>query len=386
MNRAFIIILVLLLSLQAGAQSIYQTKNRNTPITLDTSIDGVWAGGDSVGHNVADSAYLFYAGIPDWGDLTVPDAELKVKTLWYGSKVYFLLRRLDDKLIGDNITSDSVKYGVENLDATALYFFMDTIITDIDSITGQRVRYDTLNNINDLEHPMYTDGYYSDSISWFRFGWNSDEFEGAIGSDTADPEITSIADLGGDMIQWQAGDYYYIKLMIDMSVMAQRYYPEGDSMGVKYPLLDSIYIGFDIEMNENDKENFVDGFYEQQTRAFLGGDYDSSATSPRNLSRWTWLYFTYGASYDGPVDVSFTEYQIAKIYPNPVSDYLTISLINNQPAHYSLYNIMGQLISYGDINASGEQIEVGMLEPGTYFIRLQQGEGKNTTQKIFITR
>lgn len=75
--------------------------------------------------------------------------------------------------------------------------------------------------------------------------------------------------------------------------------------------------------------------------------------------------------------------QFAKIYPNPVSNHLTVSLDENvQNADITLFDLTGRLILTQNTGSDTEtSIDVSKLVAGSYFVRIQLGNAVYT-QKI----
>lgn len=370
MKKYLILSFVCFLITEVYSQSEFRTKNVYYPIEVDTSLDGVWESNDST--DVADSVYLFKTGIPDHGDLGEItsdgefDLELKMKSLWYGTKAYFLFRHLDDSLvngyINDTTLDNSLKPGLENRDATALYFFLDSSDT----------RFDTDAN-------MYIDSSYIDSVAWIRWVWTGTdefEFEGQLKGDS----ISSIEDLGGEIIQWEEGIYRYTKLSVDFG-----------SFSSLYDTLEYKKLGFEFELDENDKELLQpDGSYGIQTRAFWGSDLDSAALETRNIAKWGWLYFTYGdtctACIEEPAFIKKSTANFANVYPNPASDYINIQLDSYGEVQYRIFNIMGQMIKTGILVGREEQVELNNMNSGTYYLQLIDEKGRLNSNKLLIIR
>ena len=79
------------------------------------------------------------------------------------------------------------------------------------------------------------------------------------------------------------------------------------------------------------------------------------------------------------LDVSHFESEGLGMYPNPVSDVLTIVLAGSTELHdNAIYNSLGQLIKKG--NAT--QITVGDLPKGVYFVEVETSKGKATKSII----
>ncbi|HEY4784470.1 MAG TPA: T9SS type A sorting domain-containing protein, partial [Bacteroidales bacterium] len=71
------------------------------------------------------------------------------------------------------------------------------------------------------------------------------------------------------------------------------------------------------------------------------------------------------------------------IYPNPVSDQMTISLekmLTN--ASVSVYSLTGQLVSSVQIESTRTDIDVSSLKPGIYIVKIMSSEGISVKQIV----
>jgi len=68
--------------------------------------------------------------------------------------------------------------------------------------------------------------------------------------------------------------------------------------------------------------------------------------------------------------------ELARIYPNPVNDLLTINLSDNvtSSASYSIHSMIGTLLKSGQINTQNQNIDVDDLIPGIYFLTISVGK------------
>lgn len=362
MKKFLVLAIISLLAAQAYSQREYRVKNRYFPVAIDESLDGVWEAPESSSDDRADSVYIYKTGLPDFYDLEVPDLELKMKSLWYDTKVFFLFRHLDDSLvngyINDGMDVDTdLKEGLENRDATAVYLFLDNTTTRL---------YDTSS--------MYHNGSYADSIAWFRFVWGANEVEGALRGEA----INSLEDLGGEMIQWSDGRYRYAKFSIDIHKISSVY--ANDSL--KYNS-----VGFEVELTENDKDSYFESPFGIQTRAFWSNDLDSVPMEPRNVLKWGQLTFTYGDTCISCIEATGiyqpTTY-FAKIFPNPASVRISAQLDGHYEAQYRIFSLMGQQMLSGTLVGRDNSIELDELESGTYYINIITSDGLFMTEKLLI--
>ena len=67
-----------------------------------------------------------------------------------------------------------------------------------------------------------------------------------------------------------------------------------------------------------------------------------------------------------------TRIENPRIFPNPVSDYLQVSLPNDEHFNWTLFNSLGQALQVGEDMGSIFQIPMGDLNPGKYWLHLSQ--------------
>jgi len=73
------------------------------------------------------------------------------------------------------------------------------------------------------------------------------------------------------------------------------------------------------------------------------------------------------------------------IYPNPFTDYLTISnsgAYNIYPIEYTIYNSIGNKINYGLLTSQKQQINLSNLHNGIYFLQVKMNPDKIIVKKI----
>jgi len=75
------------------------------------------------------------------------------------------------------------------------------------------------------------------------------------------------------------------------------------------------------------------------------------------------------------------------IYPNPAKDYLNVMNGRYPNLSYRFYNITGQELMAGSLNASESVIDVQHLTNGIYFLHLlDEGSNQDSTKKIIINK
>jgi len=99
------------------------------------------------------------------------------------------------------------------------------------------------------------------------------------------------------------------------------------------------------------------------------------------------MYFKLSVNTDDScqIDVSIPEISdiVAKIYPNPSTDNVTITLKNSDKAIIRLFNVLGQEVKSVVLNDLQTTFNVSDLNPGIYFVKIEQN-GKAFTSKINI--
>src|SRR5690606_20827689 len=67
-----------------------------------------------------------------------------------------------------------------------------------------------------------------------------------------------------------------------------------------------------------------------------------------------------------------------KLYPNPVSDILNISLGNEEITEISVINLLGQKVLSTKGGTGNITMDVSQLEAGTYIVQISTGSGKSS--------
>lgn len=365
MRKIFLVQLIAFIAININAQSgVLRTYNFNKKPLMDESIDGIWQPftiswrdviNDTTYHNIplnTDSLYINAVGWPNFGDLKVPDLETKVKSLWYGDSIFFLFRRLDDEYVtGYNTNStvdESVAEGLENRDATTLYFYFSC----------DSARQDAVYN-------------FSDTIAWLRFGWKSEDVEGKLPSGEL---VNSMEGFHAESVQWCDESFCYTKVGISLAELDENVPRIMDSLMNK---LGAAYFGFAMDVCENDKE--IEGdLFGLQTRVYW--PYDFGASALENVSDWGWLWFFQDTLIFTPTNNP--DFEVAKVYPNPVSEYLNISLLEDDHGSYEILDITGRNIMSGRLVGRDNSLYVAEIEKGTYLIRIATIKGKSSTLKF----
>lgn len=72
---------------------------------------------------------------------------------------------------------------------------------------------------------------------------------------------------------------------------------------------------------------------------------------------------------DGFVSINDIEINDINIYPNPASDFVTVS--NAENAEITIINMLGQVVTSQFANSSCEIVNISNLTNGTYIIRVE---------------
>jgi endonuclease I len=92
------------------------------------------------------------------------------------------------------------------------------------------------------------------------------------------------------------------------------------------------------------------------------------------------------AIWGGPSAIKKNPELLLSVYPNPVIDKLTVESGEPQTMDYRLFNILGQIVVSGKIRNGQNQIDLTEKQPGLYFLRLTEENGRWTKQyKILKT-
>ncbi|MBN1118365.1 MAG: T9SS type A sorting domain-containing protein [Bacteroidales bacterium] len=369
MRKFILSVFASIILVSVSGQIQIRTKSYNFSPAMDESFTGIWqewereipkydTGTSTVFHEGApDSAYILIPGLPNTGDVSVPDYELKMKTLWNNDTIFFLFQRLDDEYVtgyGTNGSADaSVAEGLDNKDATKIYFYFSSDSTRLDSVYN-----------------------FSDSIAWLQFGWQSDDMEGRF----PDGSMTnSWEDYHARCVQWCEGDYCFAKISISLKDIApfavETIHNDINKLGY-------CHIGFTVEATENDKEVEVEGEYVLQTRTFWNADFGYTAYD--DVSDWGWLIFLIDEENNYSTSVKSVNYNFANIYPNPAGSHIWINLDEPGEAAYKIFDLTGRQLLSGVLVNSTNELDIQQLATGTYLVSVQKTNGQSLTKKLLV--
>ncbi len=89
-------------------------------------------------------------------------------------------------------------------------------------------------------------------------------------------------------------------------------------------------------------------------------------------------------SINNDVFAGINEYTIdnlVTVYPNPSTDYVTVSFNNNESSEIEIYNQLGQVLIREKVSAYGKKIDISNLNSGVYFLRATVGN-KTAIKKL----
>jgi hypothetical protein len=70
------------------------------------------------------------------------------------------------------------------------------------------------------------------------------------------------------------------------------------------------------------------------------------------------------------------------VYPNPVSDYINVSIPNNMSFKYSVYSLTGKVLLKGKSDSNKTRINVSALRSGLYILKLKSGSSVYSTKFV----
>lgn len=83
------------------------------------------------------------------------------------------------------------------------------------------------------------------------------------------------------------------------------------------------------------------------------------------------------------LSISETESVSVRVFPNPVNDYLILSVnaLQNEPFYYQILDLNGKVIISGEVQNSEATIDLKSINSSFYFLKIMNNE--NSCVKIF---
>jgi len=141
----------------------------------------------------------------------------------------------------------------------------------------------------------------------------------------------------------------------------------------------------------NSSDTSLKEFIKEEYEYFTDGDIKNVNYYDIHIFYGTWnLYrkdiYHYSGKVTG-VNQNLYASQNIKIYPNPADNILLIHSGSYALGKYSIFNIHGQLVQFGELDKIPEnKIDISNLNNGVYIIRIQNKDSKNEVFLKFIKR
>ena len=90
------------------------------------------------------------------------------------------------------------------------------------------------------------------------------------------------------------------------------------------------------------------------------------------------------AIWGDPSNIQSNELENIKIYPNPVSSLLYISIQGNQNLTYTIYSVIGNQVASGKLSPSTSEIDITNLNKGIYILSIADVSNKTTKKVTFV--
>jgi hypothetical protein len=74
------------------------------------------------------------------------------------------------------------------------------------------------------------------------------------------------------------------------------------------------------------------------------------------------------------------------VYPNPVSDQLTVRNYSQGQVTLEVFNMAGRLVHTTQMTGSTHRLDVSPFTPGLYVVRLYDSNGKSASQRVIVQR
>lgn len=82
------------------------------------------------------------------------------------------------------------------------------------------------------------------------------------------------------------------------------------------------------------------------------------------------IYFYLSAGLTGTIPIVSAEE--IRVFPNPTSGPLSVSVSGNEPVYWTLFNTLGRRLGQGENEGPLTQLDLSTFEPGNYWLHLQR--------------
>ena len=109
---------------------------------------------------------------------------------------------------------------------------------------------------------------------------------------------------------------------------------------------------------------------------------DKKPASGTNLYRLKMIDLDETFAYSSIISVKVEGGADVSVYPNPATEYITISTSGDALSNVTIYNVNGQLVK----RANTEKVELNGLAQGRYIVKVAHKSGAVTTKRIVVAR
>ncbi|MBQ0112916.1 MAG: T9SS type A sorting domain-containing protein [Bacteroidales bacterium] len=247
-------------------------------------------------------------------------------------------------------------------------------------------------------------GFWGNSeYTMYAYVVNADATEGTVASSTFSTPSSSmngVAEVSvnytvipGGQIEWdvtpnnQTAEFWFVCEPNDED-NALYWYASGDAsteeesymMDLQYWATHEQYSDyFTFDANADVNEVFAMNMFAEDGEYVNGDEYVWTAAGFNGngeVGEFVYAVFTYGQ-----VSLNDAENVTVSVYPNPASEYVSVSsanVINN----VELYNTLGQVVYAKEVKANAFNVPVAELANGTYFVKAYTANGVATSKVV----
>ncbi|MCB9224209.1 MAG: CotH kinase family protein [Crocinitomicaceae bacterium] len=285
--------------------------------------------------------------------------------------VFTKIQMFDDGAHNDGASGDGV-YGVDiSLNATDLQYYIYAENADAGSFSPVRAEYEyyivspqksiVINELMAVNSTTQADpsGDYDDWIELYNNSSTAISLDGYhISDDASNLNLWPLPS-----VTLQPGDFFII--WADNETTEPGVHANFKLSGSG----ESLYLTDDL------------GFLLDQVDFPQQSDDISYARFPNGTGNFTFMYPTFSSENTTIVGI---EKEVEKaeisIYPNPATEYITVTKSQNKQESFIIFDISGNVIHQGTLSNTATQIDVSEFSAGLYLIRFESGE----TEKLII--